>query len=418
MCNDIRITQIDRPVAFLREGDAIFSDDHWNAVINYDVSIYDSVVSTLGENLAAKEMADQSTSNGELRQVEAALNTLREKVTGIKRFLPRSIRKRGLFNIGGTILKHLFGTVTVLDLNALHATVEELHQRQDAVTHSLDRHLTYIKQLDQSVRLDQQAIHNLSSNIRDFARKTQETFQEVATKLEWSNKLRASATLIRQLEFSLARLESRLDETLTALQFVVNGKISVNLISPAVLRDILVNVSLSLPEGYELAARLPDNDLSSYYMYVSANGLVSPRGFLLVLSIPLKDVTSLFEIFKIFMFPSEVFNGTYVQFQFEEQYLALSIAQQTHLALNENDLRQCRGRPEYKICPAAKAVLNNEITTCALSLYLQMDNMHSVCECRVYMTPPAPNLIRHGAAVVFHSPEPHQAFFRCKRGIK
>jgi chromosome condensin MukBEF ATPase and DNA-binding subunit MukB len=238
-------------------------------VINYELTIYDSIVSTLCENLlAAKEMDDQSTSIGELRQVTTARNTLREKVTGIKRFLPRAMSKRGLFNIGGTILKHLFGTVTVLELNALHATVEELHQRQDAVTHSLDGHLTYFKQLDESVRFDQQAIHNLSSNIRDFARKTQETFQKVATKLEWSNKLRASATLIRQLEFSLACLESRLDQTLTALQFVVNGKIPVNLISPAEVRDILVNVSLSQPEGYELSAGLPNNDLSWYYMYV------------------------------------------------------------------------------------------------------------------------------------------------------
>lgn len=106
------------------------------------------------------------------------------------------------------------------------------------------------------------------------------------------------------------------------------------------------------------------------------------------------------------------------KFCLKEQYLAVIIAQRTHLAINENDLRQCRGRPKYKICPAEKAVLNNEITTCSLSLYLQMDNLHTVCERRVYMTPPVPTLIWHGAAIIFHSPESRQAFFRCKRETK
>jgi hypothetical protein len=56
--------------------------------------------------------------------------------------------KRGLFNVGGTILIRLIGTVTVLDLNEIHATVEELHQKHDAITHSIDRHLIYFREID------------------------------------------------------------------------------------------------------------------------------------------------------------------------------------------------------------------------------------------------------------------------------
>jgi hypothetical protein len=74
-------------VASLRKGDAIITDDHWKAVINYDVSISDSVASTLGDNLLPeKKMTDHSTSISELRQLEAAHNTLRANVTSIKRF--------------------------------------------------------------------------------------------------------------------------------------------------------------------------------------------------------------------------------------------------------------------------------------------------------------------------------------------
>jgi hypothetical protein len=116
-----------------------------------------------------------------------------------------------LFEVGGFILKSLFGTATVLDLDPLHMTIEKLHKKQNVVNHSLDRQVTYFKRLDDPVKFDHQAILNLSSTIRDFAKRTQETFQEVANKFELGSKLRATATAIRELEFALARIETRID---------------------------------------------------------------------------------------------------------------------------------------------------------------------------------------------------------------
>jgi hypothetical protein len=78
-------------------------------------------------------------------------------------------------------------------------------------------------------------------------------------------KLRETATAIRELEFALARIETRIDERLVALQFSLTGRVPVNLISPTVLQGILGNVSLCLPEGYELAAGTRNYDLTWYY---------------------------------------------------------------------------------------------------------------------------------------------------------
>jgi hypothetical protein len=134
------------------------------------------------------------------------------------------------------------------------------------------------------------------------------------------------------LEFALARIETRLDETLVALQFVITGRISVNLISPAVLQGILVNVSLSLPEGYELsAAGTRTYDLSWYYDFVSTAMLGSPTGFLLVFSIPLKDVTTQFELYRVYAFPTEIYNKTYACFHLGKAYFVVNVPQRTHL---------------------------------------------------------------------------------------
>jgi hypothetical protein len=53
------------------------------------------------------------------------------------------------------------------------------------VTHSLDKHVTYFKQLDNAVKTNQQADSQLPNTLKGYAIKIQDTFQEVASKLEW-----------------------------------------------------------------------------------------------------------------------------------------------------------------------------------------------------------------------------------------
>jgi hypothetical protein len=119
--------------------------------------------------------------------------------------------------------------------------MDGLQRRQETVTHSLDRQLTYFRDLDETVGRDHKAIIDLSRAIRDFAVNTKESFQEVVNKLELNNKLRASLGLIKQLEFALVRLETSLDQTLVALQFVITQRVPANLLPPQLFRSLLVN---------------------------------------------------------------------------------------------------------------------------------------------------------------------------------
>jgi hypothetical protein len=114
---EIAVSQIDKPVAFLRQKDVVVSDDRWLALLSFNLTQHASVLTELEANLhTARAATEQSTSIGEMRQIEEALRALTEKLAHIQRFLPRPTRKRGLLNIGGTILKSLFGTATVVDL--------------------------------------------------------------------------------------------------------------------------------------------------------------------------------------------------------------------------------------------------------------------------------------------------------------
>ena len=148
----------------------------------------------------------------------------------------------------------------------MHSTIRDLHKKEDTIVHSLNQQVTYLKKLDGSVKFNFQEIGNLSNTLKDVATKAQEGFQDVATRLAWYNRQREAATAVRQLEFALMKLEISTDELIDALQFVLLGKIPLNLVKPNVLREMLKNVTMVLPEGREMIARLNLNN-----MYLSAS---------------------------------------------------------------------------------------------------------------------------------------------------
>jgi hypothetical protein len=78
-----------------------------------------------------------------------------------------------------------------------------------------------------------QAVAQLSTYIKGYAIKIQDTFQEVAAKLEWGAKQREIAATIRQLECALTNLEASIDGLTDALLTVVSEKIPVRLIPPS-----------------------------------------------------------------------------------------------------------------------------------------------------------------------------------------
>jgi len=132
----------------------------------------------------------------------------------------------------------------------------------------MNQQVNYFKQLDGTVKFNYQAIANLSTTLKEIALKTQERFQDFSSKLEFGIKQREAATAIRELEFAFTQLEISIEEFMEAMQYVLIGKFPVNLISPILLREILKNVTLVLPEGNELVRSIKLQCMYWYYEIV------------------------------------------------------------------------------------------------------------------------------------------------------
>jgi len=176
---DVTNTTLNHSVVFIKVANAAFTSDYWKVVLNFQLTPYEKAIEIVKADLAVvADLAHPTPLNDEVHQVQTVVNTLENTLTNLKRFLPKADRKRGLLNVEGSFLKVLFGTATVTDLADLQSTVDALSQKQGEVVHALNHQLTYIKQMDATVRTDHVAISNWSMILKDFALKSQEKFQK------------------------------------------------------------------------------------------------------------------------------------------------------------------------------------------------------------------------------------------------
>ena len=186
-----------------------------------------------------------------------------------------------------------------------------------------------------------------------------------------------------------------------------------NLIAFNTLYDILNNVTLNLPEGYELAMGTKYHSLPWYVKHARAALLADSNNFMIIMYFPLTTVNRKYELYQMFAFPSRILNSTYASFQLDGNYLAISVLQQTYVSLTESDLSQCEG-DMMKICPVNRAVSSTRSDICELTLYFQRQNVREVCYRTISARMPSPTLQRQGSVVVYYLPEARNAYFRCR----
>jgi hypothetical protein len=192
----------------------------------------------------------------------------------------------------------------------------------------------------------------------------------------------------------------------------MSRKVHINLISPKLVGEIVTNVTLGLPEGYELAAGTRPDSLTWYYQTLQTVLLTDAHGLLIVILIPLKDVNRHFELFKVHRFPIHLFNATYASFHIESEYMAVNTMQRSYFTTTSIERKTCQG-DSLLICPANKPVVSMNVQFCLLSLILQARDVNLRCRRSLSTGQPTPFLERYGEATVYFFADPTRVTSRC-----
>jgi len=294
---EITILPLNHGVAFVKERDIVLTNGNWHLAIDLDTTTYLEVVAIVREDLLQVERQRREfTADADLKQIENLVGTLERKINDIQQLFPRMDSRRGLFNVGGVLLKSLFGVATNVDTHKLHESLNGLKDDYNDVIHSMSKQLTYIRKFDTLTELNAVSIANLSSVVKDFAKQSHDNFQQVTRDILWLNATLQGQnelhTAVRQLELALLTLTQRFDELTNAVQYMSLGKLPMGFINPTTLHNILRNISLRLPENFELVAGVKVENIHLYYELKIVTVLVNTHGIKVLMSIPLKTADS------------------------------------------------------------------------------------------------------------------------------
>ena len=198
-------------MVLLKESDIFLTSDTWRIALDFNLSTYYEIISTVKADIFSVEQQKlEFTSVSEFRQIETQLQILECKLNYFYQFLPRLDRPRSILGVGGTILRTLFGTENLADLNKLHNTLDELEDKNSDLVYSLSNQVTYVKKPDTVTGINSEAIANLTTVIKNNLVHSHEKFQNITKDLAWLNFTvqgqSALFTAIRQIEFSLLQL--------------------------------------------------------------------------------------------------------------------------------------------------------------------------------------------------------------------
>ena len=126
----------------------------------------------------------------------------------------------------------------------------------------------------------------------------------------------------------------------SAIQLAISGILTMKLIRPSSLQSILRNITLHLPEGYELIAATRTEDIHQYYK-LSKVSIVANFNCIKLIHIPLKSVDHSFTLYKIIILPERISSDKFVHYAIDYPYLAIQVSQHGYIPFTER-LEQMR----------------------------------------------------------------------------
>ena len=116
-------------------------------------------------------------------------------------------------------------------------------------------------------------------------------------------------------------------DLISAAQLVLQGQLPMCLINPTTLQNILRNISMHLPEGYELIAGSRTDSIYLYYELTSVALIGNSHGLQIIINMPLKTADQYFTLYDITVLPSRISGYNFVRYSLDYSYIGLSPSQ-------------------------------------------------------------------------------------------
>ena len=261
-----------------------------------------------------------------------------------KSLLSRS--KRSVLPVVGKILGFLFGTVSESDLRAISENVNALAKNQQKIVHVLKESLTILNISRIEIAENRDAINEL---ITVFGRIQQELYNVTRIfneRMLYIERHVVMNSIVSGLSRSVTQARFYIEHLQMQLNMMSLGHLSPSIISPKNLKAVLTAILKKLPTGM-LLPNNPITDLWSYYQVLTCQTVMEENRIFVVMSLPLLDFNSNYEIFKPFNLPLPINDRndksvTMLAYSnLEAKAIGVNLKRSKYIILNDQEIDKC-----------------------------------------------------------------------------
>lgn len=398
MADKMNNSVLNKGVIFVNQGNFLLTTSHWTLVVDIPFDEFDSQLSQLKEHLqnlrqlikAAQRKDVENTAllgslwnytATEAKNLDRMLKEQDVEYRDLKSLVTLDIdsrKKRALIDLGGDLLKFLFGTATSKEVEDLNARIARIKTNQEKIVHILEAQTTVLNETLIAVKENRQRIKMLIQG-QEHLIKTVHTY----------NYSFFFGTVLRNMEVAIAEFRAQITSLRAAIEVLEQGRLSSYFVPRRTLYNALVDINNHLPIDITLIEPLRRDNLFKYYQLISVTAIALPNTLRLFVDIPLMNPERFFDLFEVIGFPvyySEI--SMFVYYRTEYNFIALSKNRQAYMLLNTYEVLKCR-TGTISICSPETAIWQSPYQSCEYALFLGLDaTVVQLCDKRLVPTHP------------------------------
>lgn len=293
-------------------------------------------------------------------------------------------RRRSLLPIIGKAFSFLFGTVSEDDLQGIRNNINNLANNQRKITHVIQESLTLINGTRLAVRENRQKMNEILGalvTLSDQLKNLTTGIEKQLHKLDYfvNSYLRINRA-VQEIQVMTSEVRTHVEHLYIQLNALAIGHLTPSIMAPHDLKDLLLTIKTKLPRTLRLPGN-PDEDLWSFYKFLTCTSTTADNKLLIILSIPLLDAQETYHVYKIHNIPalmtnqsnSVITNGCSMvaQYKLESNAIAINTERTQYMLLSNEELKSC-SNPLMGFCFARSPVYKTSISRlCVTALFLQ-----------------------------------------------